>query len=44
MFFKKLRKLVSDIHIRNVMPKFERFSLNGVAVIAKGNLKFSFLE
>ena len=33
--FKILRKLFLDIHIRNVMPKFESFRLNGVAVIAK---------
>ena len=34
-FFKNLRKPCSDIHIRNVMPKFESSRLNGVAVIAK---------
>ena len=34
-FSKKLRKPFLDIHIRNVMPKFESSRLNGVAVIAK---------
>ena len=34
-FFKNLRKPFLDIHIRNVMPKFESSRLNGVAVIAK---------
>ena len=34
-FFKNLRKSILDIHIRNVMPKFESSRLNGVAVIAK---------
>merc|ERR1712074_302625 len=34
-FFKNLRKPFLDIHIRNVMPKFESSMLNGVAVIAK---------
>ena len=30
-----MRKPFLDIHIRNVMPKFESSRLNGVAVIAK---------
>ena len=30
-----MRKLFLDIHIRNVMPKFESSRLNDVAVIAK---------
>ena len=34
-FFLNLRKQFLDIHIRNVMPKFESTRLNGVAVIAK---------
>ena len=29
-----MRKQFLDIHIRNVMPKFESSRLNGVAVIA----------
>ena len=34
-FFKNLRKPFLDIHIRNVMPKFQCSRLNRVAVIAK---------
>jgi len=34
-FFKKLRKLFLDIHIRNVRQKLENSRLNGVAVITK---------
>ena len=34
-FFKNLRKPFLDIHIRNVMPKFESSRMNGVAIIAK---------
>ena len=32
-FFENLRKPFLDIHIKNVMPKFECSRLNGVAVI-----------
>ena len=34
-FFQKFEKSALEIHIRNVMPKFESSRLNGVAVIAK---------
>ena len=34
-FFKNLRKPFLDMHIRNVMPKFESSRLNSLAVIAK---------
>ena len=37
-FFKNLRKSLLDIHIRNVMPKFESSRLNDVAVIAKTHI------
>ena len=33
--FQKIEKTFLDIHIRNVMPKFESSRLNGAAVIAK---------
>ena len=34
IFFKNLRKPFLDIHISNIVPKFESSRLNGVAVIA----------
>ena len=34
-FFKNLRKPFLDIHIRNVVPKFESSRFNDVAVTAK---------
>ena len=36
---KKYEKLALDCHIRNVMTKLESARLNGVAIIAKTNIR-----
>ena len=38
-FSKNLRNPFLDIHIRNVLPKFDSSRLNGVAVIAKTHIQ-----